>query len=183
MSNEDGTFWVLFNGEIYNYPELRNRTLGAGPQVRNAAPTPKRSFISTKNMVRAVSRRLRGMFAIALWDSQQSQTRSWRGTGSARSRCFYAADRQRIIFGSELKALLAGRFELSRDMDRTGAFRLLFVWLHPGAEDNLPRSAQGACLATIWSHQQAACAKRAIGNFVRQDRAALRRRMVRTTAP
>ena len=67
MSNEDGSVWIVFNGEIYNHAELR-------PGLERAAiatardRTPKRSCISTRRRATRVVDDLHGMFAFAIWD-------------------------------------------------------------------------------------------------------------------
>jgi asparagine synthase (glutamine-hydrolysing) len=114
MSNEDGTIWVLLNGEIYNYPELRAELLPRGHRFATKSDTEAIVHLY-EDLGEGCFAKLRGMFSIAIWDSR------CRKLVLARDRVgkkplFYAADRERILFGSELKALLAGD-SLSRKMD------------------------------------------------------------------
>jgi len=114
MSNEDGTIWVLLNGEIYNYPELRAELLQRGHKFATKSDTEAIVHLY-EDLGEGCFAKLRGMFSIAIWDSR------CRKLVLARDRVgkkplFYAADRERILFGSELKALLAGD-SLSRKMD------------------------------------------------------------------
>jgi asparagine synthase (glutamine-hydrolysing) len=114
MSNEDGTIWVLLNGEIYNYPELRTELLQRGHKFATKSDTEAIVHLY-EDLGEGCFAKLRGMFSIAIWDSR------CRKLVLARDRVgkkplFYAADRERILFGSELKALLAGD-SLSRKMD------------------------------------------------------------------
>jgi asparagine synthase (glutamine-hydrolysing) len=114
MSNEDGTIWVLLNGEIYNYPELRAALLQRGHKFATKSDTEAIVHLY-EDLGEGCFAKLRGMFSIAIWDSR------CRKLVLARDRVgkkplFYAADRERILFGSELKALLAGD-SLSRKMD------------------------------------------------------------------
>ena len=106
MTNEDGTVWVVFNGEIYNYRELRRRARGRGPPLR----TPHRHRgdrpRATRSGASGASSRLRGMFAFALWDAPHAHAAGWRATGSASSRCYYAEPAGGSSFASEIKALL-----------------------------------------------------------------------------
>ena len=56
MSNEDGTVWITYNGEIYNFADLRRELESKGNTLVFArTPTPKSCFISTKNMVPTAS--------------------------------------------------------------------------------------------------------------------------------
>jgi asparagine synthase (glutamine-hydrolysing) len=114
MSNEDGTVWVLLNGEIYNYPELRAELLQRGHKFATKSDTEAIVHLY-EDLAEGCFARLRGMFSIAIWDSR------CRKLVLARDRVgkkplFYAADSERILFGSELKALLAGD-SLSRRID------------------------------------------------------------------
>ena len=69
VSNEDGSVWVVFNGEIYNYRELRRMLDAARPRAPHRRATPRRSSISTRTSGRSCVDHLRGMFAFAIWDA------------------------------------------------------------------------------------------------------------------
>ena len=114
LSNEDGTVWVLLNGEIYNYPELRKELLQRGHRFATHSDTEVIVHLY-EDFGGDCFRRLRGMFSIALWDAQQRKLLLARDRVGKKP-LFYAADGKRILFGSELKALLAGD-SLSRQMD------------------------------------------------------------------
>ena len=106
IHNEDRTVWVVFNGEIYNYAALRADLEGRGHRFYTSS--------DTETIVHAYDEwgedafgRLRGMFAIALWDRRR------RALLLARDRVgikplHYAALGDRLYFGSEIKAILAG---------------------------------------------------------------------------
>ena len=66
--SEDGEVTAVFNGEIYNFRELRGELAGARPPLRHRAATARRSSTSTRSTGPRFVERLRGMFAIALWD-------------------------------------------------------------------------------------------------------------------
>jgi len=114
MSNEDGTIWVLLNGEIYNYPELRSELLQRGHIFATRSDT-EAIVHAYEDFGEGCFAKLRGMFSIALWDSRQRKLVLARDRVGKKP-LFYAADRNRILFGSELKALLASDL-LSREMD------------------------------------------------------------------
>ena len=114
MSNEDGTIWVLLNGEIYNYPELRVELLQRGHKFATKSDTEAVVHLYEEYGHECFGK-LRGMFSIAIWDSKNRKLVLARDRVGKKP-LFYAADGVRILFGSELKALLAGG-SLSREMD------------------------------------------------------------------
>lgn len=114
MSNEDGNIWVLLNGEIYNYPELRAELLQQGHVFATKSDT-EAIVHAYEDFGEGCFAKLRGMFSIALWDSRQRKLILARDRVGKKP-LFYAADKDRILFGSELKALLASGL-LSREMD------------------------------------------------------------------
>jgi asparagine synthase (glutamine-hydrolysing) len=105
ISNEDGRIWVMLNGEIYNYPELRQDLVSRGHQFRTRSDTESIVHLY-EEYGEDCFRRLRGMFAIALWDSRERKLLLARDRVGKKP-LFYARDDKRILFGSELKALLA----------------------------------------------------------------------------
>jgi len=105
MCNEDGTVWIVFNGEIYNFEELRQDLLARGHQFRTRSDTETLVHLWEEYGERSVEK-LRGMFGYAIWDSRQ------RVLFAARDRLgikplYYFQDRERFAFASEIKALLA----------------------------------------------------------------------------
>ncbi|MFZ0878158.1 MAG: XrtA/PEP-CTERM system amidotransferase [Candidatus Acidiferrales bacterium] len=114
LSNEDGSLWVMLNGEIYNYPELRQDLESRGHRFATHSDTETIVHLY-EEYGEECFRRLRGMFAIALWDSRQRKLLLARDRVGKKP-LFYAADGKRIVFGSELKAILAAN-GLSREID------------------------------------------------------------------
>src|SRR5277367_86657 len=114
ISNEDGSIWVMLNGEIYNYAELRQDLLSHGHKFATRSDTESIVHLY-EEYGEDCFRRLRGMFAIALWDSRTRQLVLARDRVGKKP-LYYAADSKRILFGSELKCLLAGD-SLPRDIN------------------------------------------------------------------
>src|SRR6266481_772967 len=114
MSNEDGTIWVLLNGEIYNYPELRAELLQRGHKFVTKSDTEAIVHLY-EEYAEGCFERLRGMFSIALWDARNRKLVLARDRVGKKP-LFYAANNKNILFGSELKALLAAN-SLSSEID------------------------------------------------------------------
>jgi len=115
IANEDGTLWVMLNGEIYNYPELRKELDGRGHKFATRSDTETIVHLY-EEYGEGCFARLRGMFAIALWDSRERKLLLARDRVGKKP-LYYAANGRRILFGSELKSLLAAD-DLPRDIDR-----------------------------------------------------------------
>ncbi|HVB99765.1 MAG TPA: XrtA/PEP-CTERM system amidotransferase [Candidatus Dormibacteraeota bacterium] len=114
IPNEDRRIWVMLNGEIYNYPELRRDLIARGHRFATGSDTETIVHLYEELGEKCFSR-LRGMFAIALWDSIKRKLVLARDRVGKKP-LFYAENGKRIVFGSELKSLLASDC-LSRDID------------------------------------------------------------------
>jgi asparagine synthase (glutamine-hydrolysing) len=114
IANEDGSIWVMLNGEIYNYPELRKEMLEKGHTLATRSDTETIVHLYEEYGEDCFAQ-LRGMFAVVIWDSNKRKLLMARDR-LGKKPLFYSADSQRVLFGSELKALLAGD-NLSREMD------------------------------------------------------------------
>jgi asparagine synthase (glutamine-hydrolysing) len=104
MVNEDNSIWIVFNGEIYNFPELRQELIQKGHTFRSRTDTETILHLWEEEGERCVER-LRGMFAFALWDSKQQSLFLARDR-EGKKPLFYAALPDRLIFGSEIKTIL-----------------------------------------------------------------------------
>ena len=102
--NEDGTVAVVFNGEIYNYPELRQRLIAAGHTFRTHSDTEVIAHLYEDHGNRCVEH-LRGMFAFAVWDATQRLLLLARDRAGKKP-LYYRANGTELTFGSELKTLL-----------------------------------------------------------------------------
>src|SRR5437879_11226226 len=105
MANEDGTVFVVCNGEIYNHPDLRPALEARGHRYRTRSDTETILHLYEEEGESCVES-LRGMFAFAVWD------RTRRRLLLARDRLgikplYYARTDRELLFASEIKALLA----------------------------------------------------------------------------
>jgi asparagine synthase (glutamine-hydrolysing) len=105
ISNEDGTLWIVFNGEIYNHLALREQLIARGHRYSTRSDTETVIHLFEEYGADCVQH-LRGMFAFAIWN------RNTKTLFLARDRLgikplYYTLTPERLLFGSEIKALLA----------------------------------------------------------------------------
>src|SRR5215471_18907142 len=105
MANEDETVWALFNGEIYNFQELREHLIAAGHRFQSRTDT-ETIVHGYEQWGEGVISRLHGMFALAIWDSKQRRLLLARDR-IGKKPLFYYSDGSRFLFASEIKSLLA----------------------------------------------------------------------------
>ncbi len=103
LSNEDETLWITFNGEIYNYRDLRAELLERGHRFRTASDTETIVHLYEDHGLACLDR-LRGMFAFALWDARARRLLLVRDRLGVKP-LFYRLEPGRLIFASELRAL------------------------------------------------------------------------------
>ena len=115
ISNEDGSVWVVFNGEIYNYIELRHWLVARGHRFRTATDTEVLVHLYEERGDRFMDT-LRGMFAIALWDERAGRLLLVRDRVGKKPLYYTVVADRGLVFASELDALMADP-EVPRDVD------------------------------------------------------------------
>ena len=103
ISNEDGSVWVVFNGEIYNYQGLRQELIRQGHRFKTNSDTETLIHLYEEEGVAGLSK-LRGMFAYAIWDARDRSLLLARDRFGKKP-LYYAALPEGLFFGSELKCL------------------------------------------------------------------------------
>jgi asparagine synthase (glutamine-hydrolysing) len=121
MSNEDGSVWIVFNGEIYKYQELRADLMARGHRFQTASDTETLVHLYEEEGVEGL-KRLRGMFAFAIWDARQDRLLLARDRFGKKP-LYFAALPTGIYFGSELSCLRQAGVPLETDPE---ALRLYF---------------------------------------------------------
>ena len=105
LSNEDGSLRVIFNGEIYNYRELRDRLLKKGHIFKTNTDTEVLVHLYEEHG-EGLLRYLRGMYAFALWDEKSKSLMLARDRVGIKP-IYYHLSPHSLIFASEIKAILA----------------------------------------------------------------------------
>jgi len=131
MANEDQTIWVVYNGEIYNFPELRKELIEKGHKFRSTTDTEVIVHLYEEYGVDSLSR-LRGMFAFALWDDKARTLLLARDRVGIKP-LYYAQTGNGLVFGSEIKALLADP-QVTCQVDPQSVNKFLTHFCLPGKE-------------------------------------------------
>src|SRR5262245_37220264 len=105
LCNEDGTIWVVFNGEIYNFMDVRGELEQAGHRFRTRTDTEVIVHAYEEWGDESVHR-FRGMFAFALWDAPRRRLLLVRDRLGVKP-LYWAHVGNSVLFGSEIKAILA----------------------------------------------------------------------------
>ncbi len=105
LGNEDGSVQIVFNGEVYNFAELRDQLIALGHRFRTHSDTETIVHAYEQWGLDSVQR-LRGMFAFALWDGPRQRLVLVRDRFGKKP-LFIAQTESALVFGSEVKALLA----------------------------------------------------------------------------
>jgi asparagine synthase (glutamine-hydrolysing) len=136
MCNEDATVWITFNGEIYNYLELRKRLIQRGHVFRSATDTEVIIHLYEEYGADCLQQ-LRGMFAFAIWDQRRQRLFLARDRVGIKP-LYYSQTPDAFWFSSELKSILTDP-AVSREIDNVGIRRCLSFY-YPAGDHTLFRS-------------------------------------------
>jgi asparagine synthase (glutamine-hydrolysing) len=125
MTNEDRSLWIVFNGEIFNYLELRTFLLDRGHRFATRSDTEVILHLFEEEGEDCV-RRLNGQWAFAIWDSRRHRLFLSRDRVGVRP-LFYTFAGRTFAFGSEIKALLAHP-GVRRELDVVGLDQVFTFW-------------------------------------------------------
>ncbi len=129
MCNEDGSIWIVFNGEIYNYPELRQELQGRGHTFRTNSDTEAIVHLY-EDLGEGCFEKLRGMFALSLWDERKQQLLLARDRIGIKP-LFYGLGKHGIVFGSEIKCIRDSGL-VGLEVDATAIADLFTFFYIPG---------------------------------------------------
>ncbi|MDP6979790.1 MAG: asparagine synthase (glutamine-hydrolyzing) [Myxococcota bacterium] len=129
MSNADGSIWITYNGELYNYPEYRERLAAKGYPFRSQSDTEV-VIAMYETMGLDFLKELNGIFAFALWDAKKRKLILARDHAGIKP-LYYRQEGRKLYFASEIKALLRVP-GASRELDLASVPNYLtFLWV-PG---------------------------------------------------
>jgi asparagine synthase (glutamine-hydrolysing) len=131
LCNEDGTVWIAFNGEIYNYQDLREQLIAKGHVFRTKSDTETIVHLYEEEGEAGIQS-LRGMFAFAIWDQKERKLLVARDRIGIKP-LYYGMTKNAVLFGSEMKAILQDP-EISREIATPIIDRFLSFGYVPGEE-------------------------------------------------
>ena len=166
MFNEDGTKAVVFNGEIYNFPELRDELLAKGHRFATRSDT-ETILHAYEEWGEACVERMAGMFAFAVWDEREKTLFLARDRLGIKP-LFIADYGGKFYFASEIKAILADpAFPQGHGLH--GDRELLFPLLHSRASDRLQRHTKAPAGAYPDAAQRPGIHQKILGYQVRAE--------------
>ena len=162
MCNEDSSLWITFNGEIFNYLELREDLLSKGHKFATRSDTEVILHLYEEKGEDCVQY-LNGQWAFAIWDNQRRRLFLSRDRLGVRP-LFYSQANKAFLFGSEIKAIFAYA-GVAREIDVNGLDEVFTYWctippttlfrniqeLPPG--HSMTVDAGGIVLRQYWDHQ------------------------------
>jgi len=131
ISNEDDTVWIVFNGEIYNYKDLRHDLTQKGHQFKTNTDTEVIVHAYEEYGAQCLSE-LRGMFAFAIWDANRQALFIARDRVGIKP-LYYCQSPGQLIFASEMKAILKD-VSVQREVNLPMVDRFLTYYYVPGDE-------------------------------------------------
>ncbi len=126
MSNEDGTVWITYNGECYNYKELLHELIKEGHVFSSATDTEVLVHGYEQWGLSGLIERLNGMFSFAIWDQRKQELLLARDR-LGKKPLYYLQQGDTLVFASEIKAFIAGGFLDEQDID---AAALIQFWCY-----------------------------------------------------
>lgn len=130
IHNEDETIWIVYNGEVFNYPELRAELIARGHRFYTNTDTEILVHLYEEKNTRLFDA-LNGQYALAIWDSRKSELLLGRDRLGVRP-LFYHMHEGRLAFGSEIKAIFADE-RIPRKLDVQTLSDIFTCWAPLGS--------------------------------------------------
>ncbi|HEB50641.1 MAG TPA: asparagine synthase (glutamine-hydrolyzing) [Desulfobulbus sp.] len=132
IHNEDRTLWIIFNGEIFNYPELRRELIGRGHRFATSSDTEVIIHLYEEKGENCLEE-LNGQFAIAIYDQGRQSLFLARDRMGIRP-LFYTTHQNRLLFASEIKAIFAADPSVERAIDPLVLQEIFTFWSSAGGD-------------------------------------------------
>jgi asparagine synthase (glutamine-hydrolysing) len=132
LSNETGSLWIVFNGEIFNYPELREELIQKGHRFATQSDTEVIIHLY-EEMGSACLEMLNGQFALAIYDRQKREIFLARDRLGIRP-LFYTLHNGNLYFASEIKSIFSGDDSIPRRLERRCLSDIFTFWMPSGDE-------------------------------------------------
>jgi asparagine synthase (glutamine-hydrolysing) len=129
IHNEDQTIWVVYNGEIYNFPEIKQELAARGHKFHTASDTEVLVHLYEEHG-EGLADKLNGIFAFALWDKPRKRLLLVRDQVGVKP-LYYYFNNQTLLFASEIKALLLAK-QIERKLDPQSLHYFLNLRFIPG---------------------------------------------------
>jgi len=130
ISNEDGTVWIVFNGEIYNFQQIRKELESKGHRFATRSDTETIVHLYEEYGDECPNY-LRGMFAFAIWDERKQKLFIARDRLGIKPLFYAWSPEKGLVFASEIKSLLAAFPELSQSVDQHAISLYFAFWYIP----------------------------------------------------
>jgi asparagine synthase (glutamine-hydrolysing) len=125
IHNEDKTLWIVFNGEIYNYIELRHKLIVSGHKFYTESDTEIILHLYEEQKENCLQE-LNGQFAFAIWDSKKRRIFIARDRVGKKP-LYYTISNNQFLFGSEIKALFANK-NVNNNLDHNALSQVFTFW-------------------------------------------------------
>ena len=123
MANEDGSVWIVFNGEIYNHSEIRKELIARGHRFKTDHSDTEVILHAFEEWQKDCVHRFRGMFAFSIWDEKKKSLWLFRDRIGIKP-LYYALLPGSFSFASEIKALLV-QSDLNREVNEEAFYHYL----------------------------------------------------------
>jgi len=125
IHNEDKSLWIVYNGEVFNYPELKEKLLQKGHRFYTTSDTEVVLHLYEEQGPDCLTQ-LNGQFAIAIWDAKKKELFLARDRVGIRP-LYYTILNNTVIFGSEIKSIFASK-NVSRQIDPIAMDQIFTFW-------------------------------------------------------
>jgi asparagine synthase (glutamine-hydrolysing) len=125
IHNEDETLWIIYNGEVFNYPELRQTLLQKGHRFYTTSDTEVVLHLYEEEGPGCLAQ-LNGQFALAIWDAKKKKLFLARDRVGIRP-LYYTIFNGTLIFGSEIKSVFVNK-NIPREIDPVAMDQIFTFW-------------------------------------------------------